>query len=66
MTDPIPSDALESRAARQRQRLHESVSELREHLDVQKTARNYIWRASTAAALLALALGYGIAGAFTE
>ncbi len=66
MTDPLPSDALEQRAASQRQRLHDSVSELREHLDVQKTARNYVWRASAAAGLLALALGYAIAGAFTD
>ena len=66
MTDPLPADTLEQRAASQRQRLHNSVTELREHLDVQKTARNYLWRASAAAGLLALALGYAIAGAFTE
>jgi hypothetical protein len=70
MTDPLPSDMLEKRAASQRQRLHDSVSELRstvrERLDVQKAARTYVWRASAAAGLLALALGYGIAGAFTD
>jgi hypothetical protein len=70
MTDPVPADMLEQRAASQRQRLHESVCELRssvrEHLDVQKAARIYVWRASAAIGLLALALGYGIAGAFTD
>jgi methyl coenzyme M reductase beta subunit len=70
MTDPIPSGDLEQRAASQRQRLHDSVSELRsnvrERLDVEKAARAYVWQASAAAGLLALALGYGIAGAFTD
>lgn len=70
MTDPFPTDFLEERAAKQRQRLHQSVSELRnsvrERLDVQKAARIYVWRASAAVGLLALALGYGIAGAFTD
>jgi hypothetical protein len=70
MTNPLPSDALEQRAASQRQRLHESVSELRknvrERLDVEKAARTYVWRASAAAGLLALVVGYGIAGAFRD
>ncbi|MGA2746003.1 MAG: hypothetical protein ABSE44_15000 [Candidatus Sulfotelmatobacter sp.] len=66
MTGPVSTDLLEQRAASQRQRLHDSVTELRQHLDPQKTARSYFWRASAAAALLALALGYGIAGAFTD
>jgi len=66
MTGPLSIDLLEQRAASQRQRLHDSVIELRQHLDPQKTARSYLWRASAAAALLALALGYGIAGAFTD
>jgi hypothetical protein len=72
MNDPrpnniqVPSDALEMRAASQRERLHNSVSELRDHLDVKKTARTYVWRVSTGAALLALVLGYSLGGAFTE
>ncbi len=65
MTDPLPN-SLEERAAAERERLHNSVSELREHLDVQKTARHYVWRASAAAGIVALVVGYGIAGAFTE
>jgi hypothetical protein len=70
MTEPIPPEILEKRAADQRQRLHESVSELRstvrEQLDVQKVARTHVWQASAVAGLLALALGYGLAGAFTD
>ena len=78
MTEPIPTDTLErfppdvleKRAASQRQHLHESISELRstvrEHLDVHKAARIYVWRASAVVGLLALALGYDIAGAFTD
>jgi hypothetical protein len=78
MTDPFPTepleklppDVLEQQAERQRQRLHASVSELRstvrEHLDVQKAARAHVWRASAVIGLLTLALGYGIAGAFTD
>jgi len=66
MTGPISNEILEQRAATQRQRLHESVYELRQHLDVQTNARNYLWRASAAAAVLALVVGYGIAGAFTD
>lgn len=78
MTDPLPNetleklppDALEKQAESQRQRLHASVSELRstvrEHLDVQKAARAHVWQASAVMGLLALALGYGITGAFTD
>jgi hypothetical protein len=70
MTNPFSADDLEQRAASQRQRLHDSVSELRstvrERLDVQKAARTYIWQASAAVGLLALALGYAVAGAFTD
>jgi hypothetical protein len=70
MITPFPSDDLELRAANQRQRLQDSVSELRsnvrERLDVQKAARTHVWPASAAAGLLALAFGYGIVGAFTD
>jgi hypothetical protein len=70
MTDPIHTDALEEQATLQRQRLQQSVSELRstvrERLDVQKAARTYVWPASAVAGVLALIVGYGIAGAFTD
>jgi hypothetical protein len=69
MIDPLPTDALEKRAESQRQRLHESVIELRttvrDRLDVQKAARSHLWQASAVVGLLALAAGYGVAGAFT-
>jgi hypothetical protein len=70
MTTPFPPDDLEQRAANQRKRLHESVSELRsgvrERLDVKKAARTHVWQASAVAGLLALAFGYGLIGAFTD
>jgi hypothetical protein len=70
MTNSFPNDDLEQRAANQRERLHQSVNELRssvrERLDVQKAARNYVWRASAVAGLVALAAGYGIAGSFAD
>jgi hypothetical protein len=70
MTNSMPTDDLERLATSQRQRLHDSVSQLRttvrERLDVQKAARTHVWRTSTVAGLLALALGYAIGGAFTD
>jgi hypothetical protein len=67
MTNPFSAEDLEQRAASQRQRLQESVSELRstvrERLDVQKVARTYIWQASATVGLLALAAGYAVASA---
>jgi len=70
MTTAFPNDDLEQRAASQRLRLHHSVSELRstvrERLDVEKTARTYLWPVSAVAGLLALVLGYSVAGAFRD
>jgi hypothetical protein len=58
----MPADILELQAAEQRQRLHETISELRsgvrQKLDVKTQAREYVWPASTVAALLSLAFGY--------
>lgn len=67
-------EALEQRAADQRQRIHNSVDELkvslretvREHLDVENYARTYIWRFVAVAAGIALVSGYGVAGMFTR
>ncbi len=62
------SEALESQAAEERQRLHRSVTELRsrvlERVDFAQRLRERIAPASGAAALLGLMLGYGIAGIF--
>ncbi len=70
MTTPLPSDDLELQAENQRRRIHDSVNQLRstvrERLNVQKAARGYVWRASAVAGLLALMVGYGIGGAFTD
>jgi hypothetical protein len=58
----MPPDILELQATEQRQRLHETMSELRSgvrhKLDVKSQAREYVWQASTVAALLSLAFGY--------
>lgn len=78
MSEEIPNqlspDVLEQRAAEQRQRIHNSVDELksslretvREHLDVENYARTYIWRFVAVAAGIALISGYGVAGMFTR
>jgi len=70
MTDPILTDVLEQRAASQRERMHESVKELRstmrERLDVHKAACIYVWPLSAAVGLMAFAMGYLIAGAFRD
>ncbi len=69
MTSNIPYELLEERAAEQRRQLHNRVVELRttlaDRLDVKRNAREYLWPATGAAALIALALGYGIGGIFT-
>ncbi len=58
----MPADILELQATEQRQRLHETISELRSgvrhKLDVKSQAREYVWQASTVATLLSLAFGY--------
>ncbi len=78
MSEEIPKqsspDVLEQRAAEQRQRIHNSVDDLksslretvREHLDVENYARTYIWRFVAVAAGIALVSGYGVAGMFTR
>jgi len=58
----MPPDILQMKAAEQRQRLHETISELRsgvrQKLDVKSQAREYVWPASAVGALLSLAFGY--------
>ncbi|MFZ0704188.1 MAG: hypothetical protein WAM71_01205 [Candidatus Korobacteraceae bacterium] len=70
----LPPEVLEERAAEQRRRLHNSVSELRssvteavrEKLDVKRYLREYMGPATTVAAILGLLAGYGTAGMFTR
>ncbi len=74
MTNPLPTDVLEVRAADQRRQLHNSVGELRSTLrnniratlDVRRQARQYLPQAAGAAALLGLMMGFGITGIFTR
>jgi hypothetical protein len=74
LSSHFPAEVLEQRAAEQRQRIHNSVDELksslretvREHLDVENYARTYIWRFVAFAAGIALLSGYGTAGMFTR
>lgn len=70
----LPTEMLEQRAAEQRRRLHNSVSELRssvteavrEKLDVRRYLHRYMGPATAAAAIVGLLLGYGTAGMFTR
>ena len=77
----FPSEVLAQRAAEQRHRLHNSLSEVRssvadlkssveenvrKRLDVNRFARPHLWGLATAASAIALIAGYGIAGVFTR
>jgi hypothetical protein len=67
---PPPTDVLELRAADQRRRLHNSVvelkSQMRERLDTRKLARQYLWPATGALALVGMVLGYGLGSMFVR
>lgn len=69
MTNAIPADLLEKRAAEQRSHLHNSVSELRrsvkEKLDVRRNVRDHIWPVAGVMALAGLVVGYSVAGIIT-
>lgn len=73
----VPLDALEQRAAEQRNRIHQSVGDLkelktnveanvREKLDVKRQAREHFWPAAGVVSLVALVFGYGLAGVFVD
>ena len=72
MSDALPADLLEQRAAEQRRRLHNTVSELKttvkERLDVRRNAEDYTRQhypqTAAAAGVLGLALGWLLGGAF--
>ena len=69
MTEGIPVDVLEKRAADQRRQIHNSVVELRqsvqEKLDVKRNVRNHLGLVAGTLAVVGLALGYTLAGIFT-
>ena len=70
----LPAETLERRAAEQRQRIHESVGELkttleetiREKLDVRSYAREHFGALAAGASFFAFIAGFGIAGMFTR
>jgi hypothetical protein len=70
MTEGIPVDVLEKRAADERRQLHNSVQELRQtvhqRLDVKRNVRNHLGVAACVLAVTGLALGYVLTGAFTS
>jgi hypothetical protein len=68
-----PVENLELRAVEQRNRLHQTASELkgkiaqtREQLDPARNVREHFAVVATAAGTLALLVGYGVAGMFTR
>jgi hypothetical protein len=68
MIEPQPVDVYETRAAKQRRELHESVEDLkdalRHRLDVKANARQYLAPAAGVMALLGVAVGYAASGFF--
>jgi hypothetical protein len=70
MTEGIPVDILEKRAADQRRQLHNTVVELRhsvqEKLDVKRNVRNHLGMIAGILAATGLILGYAVTGIFTR
>jgi hypothetical protein len=70
MTEGIPVEVLEKRAADERRQLHNSVQELREsvheRLDVKRNVRNHLGAICGAMAVIGLAVGYTVTGVFTR
>lgn len=70
MTEGIPVDVLEKRAADERRQLHNSVQQLREsvheRLDVKRNVRNHLGMVSGVMAAIGLILGYSVTGIFTR
>ncbi|HEV7519991.1 MAG TPA: hypothetical protein VGP65_08865 [Candidatus Angelobacter sp.] len=70
MTEGIPVEVLEKRAAEERRQLHNTVQELREtvheRLDLKRNVRNHLGTVSGVMAVAGLALGYALAGVFTR
>ena len=70
MTEGIPVEILEKRAAEERRQLHNTVQELREtvheRLDVKRNVRNHFGTVASVLAITGLVLGYSVAGIFTS
>jgi hypothetical protein len=74
MTSNLPPDILERQAVQQRDRIADSVTELkeslretvRERLDVNRYARQHLGKLAGLASVFAFAVGYAITGMFTR
>ncbi len=70
MTNSIPENMLEIRAAEQRRQIHSTVEDLkdsvRDQFDIKSRARQYLLPASAVLGVVGLVLGYGFTGMFTE
>jgi hypothetical protein len=68
MTEGIPVDVLEKRAADERRQLHNSVQELlatvQDRLDVKRNVRNHLGAVAGILAVAGLVLGYTLTGIF--
>lgn len=70
----FPPEILEKRAEEQRDRIADSVVELKEslretvqeRLDVNNLTRPHVWKLAGAASVFAMATGYAVAGMFTR
>jgi cytolysin (calcineurin-like family phosphatase) len=68
----LPVEYFEQLAAGQRRSVHNSISRLRsaatnqirQRLDVNRNLRQHFWPAASTAAVVALVLGYNVAGIF--
>lgn len=65
MTNPLPADVLEQRAVVERERLHNTVIELRssvrQKLDIESAARRHLAPAVGVASVVGVALGWATA-----
>jgi hypothetical protein len=70
MTEGIPVDVLERRAADERRQLHDTVQVLRqtvhERFDIKRNVRNHLGMVTGILAVTGLALGYALGGIFTS
>jgi len=72
MTNSLPTEILEERAAEQRRRLHNTVADMRttmrEKMDVRRNldhySREYFPQAAAAVGTVGLALGWALGGIF--
>lgn len=70
LSPQVPTDILELRAAEQRRRLHNAVTELRytvrERVDLRRQAREHLLPAAGIAAVFGLVMGFGMGGLFAR